>query len=369
MRNSFVTKEQKAATLSLTKSSPSFFGHDDRSPRLSMTKSLAQTDIMNKKYVEDFSYLISNKSKEISDIVSYVNVLDRLTCDYLMPEAKREMRRSKSQGLIRPREEESDSDNFNFDSSLLKDIFPNSQSYENLNNFMQSPHFKCRIRGQTATFEKLASQISPQRKTKPLRSSSEIDLKEFFSRDQELRNSKESLGNPPPPDFHKNCVDHSLAIVKRIRANPDRKLRICRATPSEPQSPNRRLENQEVFQQKKESEIHVIRIQKQLHKQSCLSKEDKEQIEMQSYIKPPISKKTEQMANNYLEKKQKQERKEKKMKKKQALMQEEDSNLQVKSKPIPKYMSSVVTFFHKNNVDVRRDTSERHRKKYRPIWI
>ncbi|KAK8889183.1 hypothetical protein M9Y10_033928 [Tritrichomonas musculus] len=172
---------------------------------------------LTKAPINDESYLISNNSKILSNMVSNISVLDRLTCDYLIPEARKCLRRSKSFSDLGSDDHIQE---LRFSSSILSEIFPNTISFSELMQYMMSPQHKVRIRGQIPSFEKIVAQLNYSKK---LHKNKSIDLTDFFKRDEELLEKKKRLANPKPPRVPKFTNESSKKIIKNAEKKKELK--------------------------------------------------------------------------------------------------------------------------------------------------
>lgn len=245
---------------------------------------------------KDTSYLISNNSKLISEGVSYIPVLDRLTCDYLVPEAHNVLRKTKSLSCF-PTENKPVQD-LQFESTMLSAILPNTVSYMDLTTFMKSPQHRIRRRGQTPSFEKaLQLYINiPQRKYH-----GPFDLEEFYRRDQELIHKKDQLANHPPPKIKKLSNNYSQKLAKQAEMKSPQSVnskkginspkRESSVTPKKQQSPKKRptyrlSATTEVMANIKLLQHEINRIENE----NDMRKKDKEISKQKHYMSPQIKK-------------------------------------------------------------------------------
>ncbi|OHT11212.1 hypothetical protein TRFO_01152 [Tritrichomonas foetus] len=178
----------------------------------------------NRKPDPDLSFLISNNSRLISDIVSNIPVLDRLTCDQLVPEARTILQKSHTCHLFQLNPE-SKVEELNFPSSVLKEILPNTASYADLTKYMKSPQHRIRIRGQIPSFEKSLLNLTLRKHKKSKATSSTIDLTDFFRRDQELLDRRESFAVQKPEKAISYMSPNSKRIIRKLNIKKMKQMR------------------------------------------------------------------------------------------------------------------------------------------------
>lgn len=142
-------------------------------------------------------------------IVNRVDVLDRLTCGTLMPEVLAGMRQSHT--LVDASENMDLSSTFN--STILAEFIPDVASYVNVKNFMNSGAFRCRIRGSSPSFDKLARSLTGVSRRRPIPRSVSFD--DFFVRDAELIEKKDKLANTRPPKARRCLSPGSERVLRR----------------------------------------------------------------------------------------------------------------------------------------------------------
>lgn len=166
------------------------------------------------------SSLISSNSLKMTECVDHIYVLDRLTCDYLMPEAEHVIKKSHS--TVNLGGDVANWQPLNFRSSMLSDFLPNTLSYSDISKFMSSPVYQIRRRGSESTFDKQAELFRKRHQPQIKSNKSVIDLTAFFQRDQELLDKKQKIADTPPPKTQLNLTEASRRILSKMQSDePD----------------------------------------------------------------------------------------------------------------------------------------------------
>lgn len=351
-------QQQFSRSLTKCKSSPNIIPEKPR--QLARTQSYAGRSL-DKLGCE--SYLISDNSRDISDVVSYVPVLDRLTCEYLVPEAEKIMIKSKSMDLLHL--VGNTVEKLEFDSSALSEMLPNTMSYADLSRFMSSPQYHVRIRGQTPSFEKILNEFK-----KSLKNSScvhaPIDLTDFFKRDAELIQLREEIANPSPPEIRLNASPRSqkLALKSLERRNSIDLQRsqeefqtIQKSIRQEQPEYKKKVQAKHaVFAQKTETSIKIFNLRQETYVKVAKNAQEKENKKQSTQIH--ASPKNKKLAKRSEERYQKRmqalkEARAKREAENYADHLEECNFTQKHAHKTPSYMSNTLSFMKEKDVHIR----------------
>ena len=170
---------------------------------------------------------------DISSVVDYIPVLDRLTCDYVMPEAKKVLEETYCMKNHQPTQT-------HFESSLLSSSIPNLLAYNNIEKYMGSPQHQVRYRGCTPSFEK---QLKLTRsRSVPRMSKEEIKefMNDFLKRDNALNQQKQAEPKPLEIYSYISPKSEGIAIRKRKQIKIDEKQKEAEKAEAELQETEKR---------------------------------------------------------------------------------------------------------------------------------